>query len=745
MQTMTALSAPSFLSGLTQNQAAAAGTGLGGFTAPQTASVTFSTLPSTSMAAPPNSSATVSAPPLGQAGVMSSAPSTSAANPAVSVTSASTTTTGIGGGPLVAGPAAANPANTVAAEPPASVTAIAALTVPINFHVQSTAAVVSESKADIVHDASQKSTDATATATKPLTISFPSLPGMLPSGPVLALQISSDAAKTSGGVADEDDFQPQAPQSRRLQSQLPPGLVGGSQRASRSAAPERSGAAHHHHHVVLSAPQVAEAPSHATHAPLVFLNDRSALIDALSASALTRSTHALAGLDSSSLWESSRDGGRSAERHTAAGETAARRQQRDEPDMSQAYAALSGDDLAQSFARKTSLDSSVVRTNLVSIARQGSGSGGGLPSVSRALSREDADRVHVQGAADAQALVSEESIDAGSVKRIVIKLPAPKDWGVPRLQEGVRAPSGCSLVCADIRALERSRGLDARLRVWMSTHASPPVSDIIQALLALFDDTALASAPKLGQHISRVQGALREKDYRGEPSFSFSLRYNGVAQDDDARLPSLSNLSVLVELVPSLTGERSSSNALFASSLSREPSTARPPASQLRSVSSSGPDRTTTSDIFEASLAGLKKARLETAPLTIAELRHASHSEKQRVRNFKVMHLDYGEIEWLGETDLSNLDVARAVYVSDCFVDVYGDDTEWGKSGDSVPAVGTALNKPAIVRFYNVDDTCGEEDYREMLAKDGATFLSLSHGAQGLTLEFRVETFNGGG
>ncbi|KAK6139520.1 hypothetical protein DH2020_026751 [Rehmannia glutinosa] len=103
-----------------------------------------------------------------------------------------------------------------------------------------------------------------------------------------------------------------------------------------------------------------------------------------------------------------------------------------------------------------------------------------------------------------------------------------------------------------------------------------------------------------------------------------------------------------------------------------------------------------------------------------------------RVNNFVVGRLGYGNIKFLGETDVRYLDLESVVQFNDREVIVYADDRE-------KPPVGQSLNKPAEVTLLNVKciskktgkqyvDSRQIRSFKEMLMKkaseQGAEFVS---------------------
>eukprot|EP00897_Mesotaenium_endlicherianum_P008841 jgi/Mesen1/7986/ME000425S07193 len=120
----------------------------------------------------------------------------------------------------------------------------------------------------------------------------------------------------------------------------------------------------------------------------------------------------------------------------------------------------------------------------------------------------------------------------------------------------------------------------------------------------------------------------------------------------------------------------------------------------------------------------------------------------KRVRDFVVGRRGYGQIRWLGETDVRKLDLEAIVQLSRCEVLVYMDE-------ERKPRVGEGLNKPAEVTLLNVkcvDKRSGqqvlegpelerfEKKLRKKTEEQGAEFLSYD--ALKSEWKFRVEHFS---
>ena len=89
----------------------------------------------------------------------------------------------------------------------------------------------------------------------------------------------------------------------------------------------------------------------------------------------------------------------------------------------------------------------------------------------------------------------------------------------------------------------------------------------------------------------------------------------------------------------------------------------------------------------------LTRAGYFTCP-DISVLQKYSSKELSKVRQFTVFRPNFGKIEWIGETDVRNLDLDHIVKIEKKEVFVYEDVTP--------VAEGEELNKPAVVTLHNV-------------------------------------------
>lgn len=96
------------------------------------------------------------------------------------------------------------------------------------------------------------------------------------------------------------------------------------------------------------------------------------------------------------------------------------------------------------------------------------------------------------------------------------------------------------------------------------------------------------------------------------------------------------------------------------------------------------------------------------------------------MENFTVSN-EYGSVQFIGETDLTFVDLADVITISLGVCDVY----EGEKHEKTKPAVGEKLNRPALITLYNMkpinNQTPIEKERRlkSLLEKaDGAQHLS---------------------
>lgn len=118
------------------------------------------------------------------------------------------------------------------------------------------------------------------------------------------------------------------------------------------------------------------------------------------------------------------------------------------------------------------------------------------------------------------------------------------------------------------------------------------------------------------------------------------------------------------------------------------------------------------------------------------ELQQLTDDELSCIENFVISRRDCGKIAFVGDTDVRGLQLDKLVSFSDGEIVVYPDDS-------AKPAIGSGLNKPAIVNLCGI--SAGENESHENFLKRlelhtqklGATFI----GYEDSVWRFRVEHF----
>jgi hypothetical protein len=109
---------------------------------------------------------------------------------------------------------------------------------------------------------------------------------------------------------------------------------------------------------------------------------------------------------------------------------------------------------------------------------------------------------------------------------------------------------------------------------------------------------------------------------------------------------------------------------------------------------------------------------------SIIELARMSAEELSAVRGFSVQN-EYGIIEFLGETDVRELDLDAIVRIEEKAVIMYPDE-----KGARKPSIGKGLNKPARIRLFDcrpmkkIPPELFEEKIRKVCARNGTEFES---------------------
>lgn len=116
---------------------------------------------------------------------------------------------------------------------------------------------------------------------------------------------------------------------------------------------------------------------------------------------------------------------------------------------------------------------------------------------------------------------------------------------------------------------------------------------------------------------------------------------------------------------------------------------------------------------------------------SMAELASMPPSQLKTLHGFRVGRVGFGEVRWIGEVDVSGLDLDQIVFIEHGDASVYRDDAEDG-NGDAMarPEVGHGLNSAAVLVLEHVLPTTGvpvdmfAEELEQSLKGAGATHLS---------------------
>ncbi|KAL9653044.1 hypothetical protein ABK040_015558 [Willaertia magna] len=128
----------------------------------------------------------------------------------------------------------------------------------------------------------------------------------------------------------------------------------------------------------------------------------------------------------------------------------------------------------------------------------------------------------------------------------------------------------------------------------------------------------------------------------------------------------------------------------------------------------------------------LTKQGYYTKP-SMNELKLMNSSQLQKVRDFVVGREGYGEIKFLGDTDVRGLDLDIIVTIEESYVEVYNENDF---PEEIKPPVGVQLNKPSIITLYNIyprqtDSKSLEKFEKKLMAtnkKSDSTFIHYSNG-----------------
>lgn len=69
-----------------------------------------------------------------------------------------------------------------------------------------------------------------------------------------------------------------------------------------------------------------------------------------------------------------------------------------------------------------------------------------------------------------------------------------------------------------------------------------------------------------------------------------------------------------------------------------------------------------------------------------------------------IVENEFGSIRFIGKTDVTSVDFADVVTIKQGLAEVYDDE----RHGSSKPAVGSKLNKPAIITLMNIKPKAGQ-------------------------------------
>lgn len=84
---------------------------------------------------------------------------------------------------------------------------------------------------------------------------------------------------------------------------------------------------------------------------------------------------------------------------------------------------------------------------------------------------------------------------------------------------------------------------------------------------------------------------------------------------------------------------------------------------------------------------------------SMVELENMSADKLKKVSEFRVWN-EHGSVEFLGETDVSGVDLADIITIAKNSVEVYDDVRH---VGGAKPAVGQKLNRPALITLRNMN------------------------------------------
>ena len=98
------------------------------------------------------------------------------------------------------------------------------------------------------------------------------------------------------------------------------------------------------------------------------------------------------------------------------------------------------------------------------------------------------------------------------------------------------------------------------------------------------------------------------------------------------------------------------------------------------------------------------------------------------VANFSVERVGVGKIEWEGAVDVRNANLDTMIVIEPRSIQVYNEE----EKNDTKPAVGTKLNRPALLTMYDIFPREGAkpakfaEKIKSSTAKMGADFVDFN-------------------
>lgn len=109
----------------------------------------------------------------------------------------------------------------------------------------------------------------------------------------------------------------------------------------------------------------------------------------------------------------------------------------------------------------------------------------------------------------------------------------------------------------------------------------------------------------------------------------------------------------------------------------------------------------------------MPKVGYQTVP-TWSEIQQMTDDQLRNVADFTILN-SHGQIQFIGNTDLTDVDLADAVNINECEAEVYDEK----KMGSRYPKVGEKLNRPALISFFDVKkpDNVTMEKFIDRLSK----------------------------